>query len=208
MQNQIPQHGLQSVIHRNSHLPLFIEDNTNADIPDIHDERQESINPSYKDRVQHGKSRTTTNGTESTRQSASSMDQSQSVTKEVINETGNANLLRSNKHHLHSRPRYDKERSNALEQNSQKRKEKTKRSVIIAGDSIIQHVHGWELSNEDYNVTVKSFSGGGVGGVTHPENKLSANEGSCRQTKNNISQNVKLYSLHSRAILAYNKEKL
>ena len=30
---------------------------------------------------------------------------------------------------------------------------------------------------------------------------------SCRQTKNNIPQNVKLYSLHSRAILAYNKEK-
>ena len=86
------------------------------------------------------------------------MDQSQSVTKEVINETGNANLLRSNKHHLHSRPRYDKERPNAIELNSQNRKEKTKRSVIIADDSIIQHVHGWELSNEDYNVPVKSFS--------------------------------------------------
>jgi hypothetical protein len=48
---------------------------------------------------------------------------------------------------------------------------------------------------------------------TPPENKLSANEGICRQTKNNIPQNVKLnkffgqYSLHSRAILAYNKEK-
>ena len=40
-----------------------------------------------------------------------------------------------------------------------------------------------------------------------PENKLSANEGICRQTKNNIPQNVKLYLLHSRAILAYNKEK-
>jgi hypothetical protein len=35
--------------------------------------------------------------------------------------------------------------------------------------------------------------GGGVGGVTPPpENKLSANEGICRQTKNNIPQNVKL----------------
>jgi N-acetylneuraminic acid mutarotase len=48
---------------------------------------------------------------------------------------------------------------------------------------------------------------------TPPENKLSANEGICWQTKNNIPQNVKLnqffgqYSLHSRAILAYNKEK-
>jgi hypothetical protein len=55
---------------------------------------------------------------------------------------------------------------------------------------------------------------GGCGGCdTPPENKLSANEGICRQTKNNIPQNVKLnqffgqYSLHSGAILAYNKEK-
>jgi hypothetical protein len=37
---------------------------------------------------------------------------------------------------------------------------------------------------------------------TPPEIKLSANEGICRQTKNNLPQNVKLYSLHSRAILA------
>jgi hypothetical protein len=56
---------------------------------------------------------------------------------------------------------------------------------------------------------------GGCGGCdTPPENKLSANEGICQQTKNNIPQNVKLnqffgqYSLHSRTILAYNKEKL
>ena len=49
---------------------------------------------------------------------------------------------------------------------------------------------------------------GGCGGCdTPPENKLLANEGICRQTKNNIPQNVKLYSFHSRAILAYNKEK-
>ena len=34
---------------------------------------------------------------------------------------------------------------------------------------------------------------GGCGGCdTPPENKLSANEGICRQTKNNIPQNVKL----------------
>jgi hypothetical protein len=59
------------------------------------------------------------------------------------------------------------------------------------------------------------------GGVWHPPWKqvvgkwrdLSANEGICRQTKNKIPQKVKLkqffgqYSLHSRAILAYNKEK-
>ena len=47
-----------------------------------------------------------------------------------------------------------------------------------------------------------------MGGVTPPpENKLSANEGICRQKKKYIPHNVKLYSLHSRAILAYNKEK-
>ena len=111
---------------------------------------------------------------------------------------------------------------------------------------------------------IRAVANGGVWGGcdTPPGNKLSANEGICRQTKNNIPQNVKLnrdiqqnspqrhkkvfsggippppppctghyqscqvsrftrespgfraetkqvgqYSLHSRAILAYNKEK-
>ena len=31
--------------------------------------------------------------------------------------------------------------------------------VFIAGDSILQHVHGWELSNAKQRVSVKSFSG-------------------------------------------------
>ena len=44
-----------------------------------------------------------------------------------------------------------------------------------------------------YKIGRAVANGGGVGGVT--------------RTKNNIPQNVKLYSLHSRAILAYNKEK-
>ena len=39
----------------------------------------------------------------------------------------------------------------------QNNKDQNKRKIIIAGDSIIQHVHGWELSN--CNVAVKSFSG-------------------------------------------------
>lgn len=34
-----------------------------------------------------------------------------------------------------------------------------KRLVFVAGDSIIQHVHGWELSDGDRHVAVKSFSG-------------------------------------------------
>ena len=41
----------------------------------------------------------------------------------------------------------------------QNNKNLNKRKKIIAGDSIIQHVHGWELSNENCNVAVKSFSG-------------------------------------------------
>lgn len=31
--------------------------------------------------------------------------------------------------------------------------------AFIAGDSILQHVHGWELSNAEQRVSVKSFSG-------------------------------------------------
>lgn len=34
-----------------------------------------------------------------------------------------------------------------------------KRLVFIAGDSIVQHVHGWELSDAKQRVAVKSFSG-------------------------------------------------
>lgn len=35
----------------------------------------------------------------------------------------------------------------------------SKRLVFVAGDSIIQHVHGWELSDSQTHVAVKSFSG-------------------------------------------------
>ena len=41
----------------------------------------------------------------------------------------------------------------------QNNKDQNKRKIIIAGDSIIQHVHGWELSNENCNVAGKSFCG-------------------------------------------------
>ena len=34
-----------------------------------------------------------------------------------------------------------------------------KKLVFIAGDSIIQHVQGWDLSTNDKHVAVKSFSG-------------------------------------------------
>ena len=34
-----------------------------------------------------------------------------------------------------------------------------KKLVFIVGDSIIQHVEGWDLSTNDRHVAVKSFSG-------------------------------------------------
>ena len=36
-----------------------------------------------------------------------------------------------------------------------------KKLVFIAGDSIMQHVLGWDLSTNDKHVAVKSFSGDG-----------------------------------------------
>ena len=38
-------------------------------------------------------------------------------------------------------------------------RQKDRKTVIIAGDSMIQHVHGWEMSNTEVSVAVKSFSG-------------------------------------------------
>ena len=39
------------------------------------------------------------------------------------------------------------------------RSEADKKLVYIAGDSIIQHIQGWNLSTSDRHVAVKSFSG-------------------------------------------------
>lgn len=41
-------------------------------------------------------------------------------------------------------------------------RQRTKETVVIAGDSIIKYVKGWEVSNTDRNVIVKSFSGATV----------------------------------------------
>ena len=38
----------------------------------------------------------------------------------------------------------------------------TKASVVVAGDSIIKYLKGWELSNGEQNVSIKSFSGATV----------------------------------------------
>ena len=38
-------------------------------------------------------------------------------------------------------------------------RQKDRKTVIIAGDSMIQHVHSWEMSNTEVSVAVKSFSG-------------------------------------------------
>ena len=37
-----------------------------------------------------------------------------------------------------------------------------KASVVVAGDSIIKYLKGWELSNGEQNVSIKSFSGATV----------------------------------------------
>ena len=37
-----------------------------------------------------------------------------------------------------------------------------RKTVVVAGDSIIKYVKGWELSNSEQNVAVKSFSGATV----------------------------------------------
>jgi hypothetical protein len=39
---------------------------------------------------------------------------------------------------------------------------KTKTSVVVAGDSMLRYVKGWELSTGRQNVSVKSFSGATV----------------------------------------------
>ena len=41
-------------------------------------------------------------------------------------------------------------------------RQQPKTSVVIAGDSIIKYIKGWELSNADQIVSVKSFSGATV----------------------------------------------
>ena len=47
---------------------------------------------------------------------------------------------------------------NSTEESSEERKQ----SIVIAGDSIIKYVKGWELSDAKKRVTVKSFSGATV----------------------------------------------
>lgn len=42
------------------------------------------------------------------------------------------------------------------------RQTNSRASVVVAGDSIIKYVKGWELSNAEQNVSVKSFSGATV----------------------------------------------
>lgn len=47
-------------------------------------------------------------------------------------------------------------------QDENERIQQDRKSVIIAGDSMIQHVYGWEMSNSEVNVAVKSFSGANI----------------------------------------------
>ena len=60
-----------------------------------------------------------------------------------------------------SRKPQEGEQENAEQQEQQPRKQ-VRKTVVVAGDSIIKHVKGWELSNNKQNVAVKSFSGATV----------------------------------------------
>ncbi|CAB3980152.1 RNA-directed DNA polymerase from mobile element jockey-like [Paramuricea clavata] len=53
----------------------------------------------------------------------------------------------------------DKESESNDEIDPSSKNNKSVKLVFIAGDSILQHVHGWDLSNDKQRVSVKSFSG-------------------------------------------------
>ena len=44
-------------------------------------------------------------------------------------------------------------------QKEERQPQQQRKTVVVAGDSIIKYVKGWELSNNKQNVAVKSFSG-------------------------------------------------
>jgi hypothetical protein len=56
-------------------------------------------------------------------------------------------------------PEVEQAKAEQQEQQPQQQKRKT---VVVAGDSIIKYVKGWEFSNTEQNVAVKSFSGATV----------------------------------------------
>ena len=47
-------------------------------------------------------------------------------------------------------------------QQDERQPQQQRKTVVVAGDSIIKYVKGWELSNNKQNVAVKSFSGATV----------------------------------------------
>ena len=47
-------------------------------------------------------------------------------------------------------------------QQEERQPQQQRKTVVVAGDSIIKYVKGWELSNNKQNVAVKSFSGATV----------------------------------------------
>ena len=51
-------------------------------------------------------------------------------------------------------------------QQEDQQQSEAKTSVIVAGDSMIKYVKGWELSTGKQNVSVKSFSGATVNDMT------------------------------------------
>ena len=60
---------------------------------------------------------------------------------------------------FNDRNRTDNDRVNDTSQTSYNPGGKSGKLAFIARDSILQHVHGWELYNAEQRVSIKSFSG-------------------------------------------------
>ena len=87
----------------------------------------------------------------------SSIATSQRESQRSIADNESSNSRPANKSTKHKQ----KWHANGLS-NQQNAKDGKKKLVFIAGDSIVQNVHGWEMSNTDRAVAVKSFSGSKV----------------------------------------------
>ena len=74
---------------------------------------------------------------------------------------GNASVERSRKNDQTQMSRGHGFQENTSDDRPRKneQRQKDRKTVIIAGDSMIQHVHVWEMSNTEVSVAVKSFSG-------------------------------------------------
>ena len=73
---------------------------------------------------------------------------------------GNTSVERSRKNDQRQMSRGHGFQENTSDDRPRKneQRQKDRKTVIIAGDSMIQHVHGWKMSNTEVSVAVKTFS--------------------------------------------------